>query len=133
MATITGSSLFFEDDISSFLGSNADGQFCYKIKAIEQPNSFGFSAESYSNEFCINQEPIVYAPNSFTPNGDLINDNWIPVVNLLDLDNYTVRVYNRLNHLVFKTSDLNDSWDFREIIEESKGSLGKALRNRRFR
>ena len=111
VASITGSSLFFEDDISSFLGSNADGQFCYKIKAIEQPNSFGFSAESYSNEFCINQEPIVYAPNSFTPNGDLINDNWIPVVNLLDLDNYSVRVYNRLNHLVFKTSDVNESWD----------------------
>lgn len=103
--------LSFEDDISPYLGSNASGQFCYKIKAVEEPNSFGFSSESYSNEFCANQDPIIFAPNSFTPNGDNINDNWFPLVNLLDFSDYRLYIYNRLNHLVFESSSSIDSWN----------------------
>ena len=109
--TLSPSDLSYEDDISSFLGSNASGQFCYKVKAIEQTNSFGFSSESYSNEFCANQEPIIFAPNSFTPNNDGVNDRWLAHVNLLDFSDYRVYVYNRLNHLVFESADANDSWD----------------------
>tara|TARA_Y100001968_G_C19419510_1_gene750948 strand:- start:99 stop:2204 length:2106 start_codon:yes stop_codon:yes gene_type:complete len=127
VAVLAPINLSFEDDISSFLGTNADGQFCYKIKAIEQVNSFGFSAESFSNEFCINQEPVVYAPNSFTPNGDLINDNWIPVVNLLDFNNYSVSVYNRLNHLVFETSDVAEGWDGSFLNSSKQVPLGVYL------
>ena len=127
VAVLAPINLSFEDDISSFLGTNADGQFCYKIKAVEQVNSFGFTAESFSNEFCINQEPVVYAPNSFTPNGDLINDNWIPVVNLLDFNNYSVSVYNRLNHLVFETSDVAEGWDGSFLNSSKQVPLGVYL------
>jgi gliding motility-associated-like protein len=109
--TLGPSDLSYEDDISSFLGSNASGQFCYKVKAVEQTNSFGFSSESYSNEFCANQDPIIFAPNSFTPNNDGINDRWKPLVNLLDFSDYRVYVYNRLNHLVFESSNSNEYWD----------------------
>ena len=109
--TLGPSDLSYEDDISSFLGSNASGQFCYKVRAVEQTNSFGFSSESYSNEFCANQDPIIFAPNSFTPNNDGINDRWLPLVNLLDFSDYRVYIYNRLNHLVFESSDAYEYWD----------------------
>ena len=111
IVSLNSALLSFSDDISNFIGSNSDGQFCYKIKAVEQLNSFGFAAESYSNEFCANQEPIVFAPNSFTPNSDGINDRWKPIVNLLDFSDYRVYVYNRLNQLVFESSDAYEYWN----------------------
>jgi gliding motility-associated-like protein len=52
----------------------------------------------------------VYIPNTFTPNGDGINDTW----NIPALDAYTnfdEYIYNRYGELVFRNSNLNKPWD----------------------
>ena len=51
-------------------------------------------------------------PNSFTPNGDGINDKWI-IRNLDKFAQNTVEIYNRWGQLIFSTNGYNDSnaWD----------------------
>ncbi len=48
-------------------------------------------------------------PNTFTPNGDGINDTWIiPYVNYV---NSTLKVYNRQGQLVYSATNYNNNWD----------------------
>ena len=99
----------YTDDISNFIGTQTQGKFCYKILAYEQLNSFGIAEISESNEFCANQEPLIFVPNAIFISG--INNTWKPVVNLIDFSDYTVSIYNRLNHLVFQSSNKDEAWD----------------------
>ena len=48
-------------------------------------------------------------PNAIYISG--INNTWKPVVNLIDFSDYTVSIYNRLNHLVFQSSNKDEAWD----------------------
>jgi len=51
----------------------------------------------------------VYIPNAFTPNNDLKNDLFLPVVD--GVDEYEFSVYDRLGHRVFRTDKTNIGWD----------------------
>jgi gliding motility-associated-like protein len=111
IATLNGTQLFYEDDVSSFVGTTANGLFCYYVKAIENENSFGFSSNSYSNNVCATMQPLVFVPNALLIGG--INDTWKPVVNLLNFDSYNVRVYTRFGEVIFETTDPHQAWDGR--------------------
>jgi len=54
-------------------------------------------------------EPYVFIPNAFTPNGDDIND--VLYVRSEILEDFTFRIYNRLGELLFETSNVNVGWD----------------------
>jgi gliding motility-associated-like protein len=54
-------------------------------------------------------KPIT-VPNSFSPNGDGINDQWV-IPNLADYQNCKVEVFNRYGQLVFQSSGYGKSWD----------------------
>lgn len=66
-------------------------------------------------EVIINNLYSVYIPNSFTPNGDGINDTFKPNGEQIDPDNYEFRVFNRWGNLVFFTIDINEAWDGTDI------------------
>ena len=51
----------------------------------------------------------VYIPNSFTPNNDLYNDYFLPIVD--GVSQYEFSVYNRLGERVFVTNKTNVAWD----------------------
>jgi len=103
------SQLYFEDDVTSLIGTNADGLFCYYIEAVESTNSFGLNEKSLSNEGCDEQEPLVFIPNAMVLGG--YNDNWKPVINMVDVNSYTVRVYTRFGEVIFESTITSDSWD----------------------
>jgi gliding motility-associated-like protein len=52
----------------------------------------------------------ISVPNSFSPNGDGINDQWV-IPNLSDYTNCKVEVFNRYGQLVFQSSGYGKSWD----------------------
>jgi gliding motility-associated-like protein len=52
-----------------------------------------------------------YIPNSFTPNGDNINDCLEPVGNALDIERYALTIFNRHGEIVFETKDFDKCWD----------------------
>lgn len=54
-------------------------------------------------------EPLVFIPNSFTPNGDGKND--ILYVRSTILKEFTLRIYDRWGELIFETQDLQQGWD----------------------
>jgi gliding motility-associated-like protein len=52
-----------------------------------------------------------YIPNSFTPNGDNINDCLEPVGNAVDIERYSLIIFNRHGEVVFETEDFEKCWD----------------------
>jgi gliding motility-associated-like protein len=49
-----------------------------------------------------------YAPNTFTPDGDFINDWWKPIVS--GASDYHLQVFNRWGDLIFETTDPEMAW-----------------------
>jgi gliding motility-associated-like protein len=58
-------------------------------------------------------EPVIYfIPNTFTPNGDEINNTFQPVFTYgYDAQNYSFYIYNRWGELMFESHDPKIGWD----------------------
>ena len=56
-------------------------------------------------------EPLVFVPNTFTPNGDGKND--VLYVRSSILTEFTLRIYNRWGELIFESSSFDKGWDGR--------------------
>ena len=55
---------------------------------------------------------MVYVPNTFTPNGDGINDLFIPIVtSYSDLGQYEFRIYDRWGEVIFESKTVGEGWD----------------------
>ncbi len=52
----------------------------------------------------------VYIPNVFTPNGDGLNDFFLPKGLMIDPDNYEMSIFDRWGNIVFNTNNLNEGW-----------------------
>ncbi len=59
------------------------------------------------------EELTVFAPNAFTPNGDDINDVFLPRGNNLSPEAYRMSIFDRWGSLVFESADLGMGWDGR--------------------
>ncbi|MBK9590277.1 MAG: gliding motility-associated C-terminal domain-containing protein [Crocinitomicaceae bacterium] len=61
---------------------------------------------------CIdNCEGYYELPNIFTPDGDLVNDLYHPLLPIKFVDSVEFKVYNRWGELVFETSDPYLNWN----------------------
>lgn len=101
----------YVDDVSDQL--NGMGEFCYKIKAIENPfpHVGGLpSTVSYSNEVCVYHDPYFYIPNAFNPGG-INNSEFMPVLRFADPLAYEFLIFDRWGHQVFNTNDINEGWN----------------------
>ncbi|NND94328.1 MAG: hypothetical protein HKN45_05640, partial [Flavobacteriales bacterium] len=81
------------------------------------------------NTFCMEVEILgdlsVYIPNSFSPNGDGLNDEFGPEILNADLRFYTFDIYDRGGSKVFSTNDVNEWWNGTEMNlgRESRSGL----------
>jgi len=96
----------YRDDMS---GIEISGDVCYWITARPASSS---SPEQYaiSNTVCIKPESDIYIPKAFTPNGDLINDEWKPFFSYPP-QNYLLLLYDRNGAKVFETKNPDDAWN----------------------
>ena len=68
--------------------------------------------DSVTQTFELNDNLKLNVPNSFTPNGDGLNDVFLPIFNAESgVKEYKFEVYNRWGQLVFETGDLTTGWD----------------------
>lgn len=53
----------------------------------------------------------IHVPTAFTPNGDGLNDNFRPVVDIELIKRYHLSIYNKWGQLLFETSNPSKGWD----------------------
>ena len=81
------------------------------VVSIEVKNEFGCIAQK-SQQVYIDKDYNLLAPNSFTPNGDGINDTFIPAALDLVAESFTMTIYGN-NGIVYETQNINNPWDGR--------------------
>lgn len=59
----------------------------------------------------VDPEMLVHVPNTFTPDGDGINDHFIPVLEGFDTRDYHFSIWNRWGDCIFSTMDPGRPWD----------------------
>jgi len=84
------------------------------------PGTYEVCLEAITDEGCadttcqnvvIDEQFVVYVPNAFTPDGDLINNIFIPVVKGVDELKYSFMVFNRWGELIFEGTHPSQGWD----------------------
>ena len=48
--------------------------------------------------------------NSFTPDGNEHNQEFLPIINYYDYTRYTLTIYDRWEHTVFESTDPSEGW-----------------------
>lgn len=98
---VTGQTGFFNNNINpDFWNYN---QVKYYVKARNKDDVI-----SCSNTINVPLNPIVYVPNTFTPNGDGLNDDFI--LFLQGWKDLSFQVYNRWGEKVFESLSINSHW-----------------------
>ena len=57
------------------------------------------------------KELAMYIPNSFTPNGDGINDVFKPITDPTKIKKYEMTLFNEWGDLIFNTDEIEEGWD----------------------
>jgi len=78
------------------------------IVSLEVMTDSGCTVTAYYT-IIIDQAFKIYIPNAFTPNNDLDNDYFLPVVD--GVEEYDLRIYDRFGQRVFMTEQTNEAWD----------------------
>ncbi len=79
---------------------------CYAVTAVD---SFG-NESPIITKVCVDNCPVYELPNVFTPNGDNVNDWFIPLPYqfVKDID---IKIYDRWGVLMFTTKNPDVLWD----------------------
>ncbi|PJA07420.1 MAG: hypothetical protein COX70_06695, partial [Flavobacteriales bacterium CG_4_10_14_0_2_um_filter_32_8] len=59
----------------------------------------------------INGIYIFYMPNTFTPDGDGLNETFRPYGEGIDFSQYTMQIFDRWGEVIFETSNAERGWD----------------------
>jgi gliding motility-associated-like protein len=95
-------------DPTHFYTAQTYGSYDVTLFAIDSNGCI----DSITQTFELNDDLKVNVPNSFTPNGDGLNDEFIPIFNMANsVKEYRFEVYNRWGQIVFETNDITLGWD----------------------
>lgn len=87
------------------------------LTQVQHITVFGRSREGCPDSVNISVQPRPYTkevalPNAFTPNGDGLNDVFIPKLKLeRAYSTATFRIYNRYGQMIYTTANMNSGWD----------------------
>ena len=81
-------------------------EYCYRIVAYEANGNFLISI---SNEGCVLIGPQIFYPNAFTPNHDLVNDEFL--IKGVFLEQYSISIFSRWGKKIFESNDIGQGWD----------------------
>jgi len=59
----------------------------------------------------VESDVILYAPNTFTPDGDEFNQQWFIYVDGIEMESFELQIYNRWGEIVFESFDPKAKWD----------------------
>jgi gliding motility-associated-like protein len=67
--------------------------------------------DTMNYELIVLPEVLIYAPNSFTPDGDEFNQTWFVHMEGIDTYNFELLLYNRWGQLIWENHDITVGWD----------------------
>jgi gliding motility-associated-like protein len=85
-------------------------EICFYVNASETSNPYGVAGQSLSTRICTEPIELITVPNVFTPDNDLINDYFRPVLSFTPLD-YHLIISDRKGIVLFETRDFMAEWD----------------------
>lgn len=62
-------------------------------------------------ELIVFPEVLIYAPNTFTPDGDEFNQGWQVFMEGIDLYDFELLIYNRWGEMIWESHDISVPWD----------------------
>ncbi|MFN3875613.1 MAG: gliding motility-associated C-terminal domain-containing protein, partial [Flavobacteriales bacterium] len=115
--TSTGAQSYWWD-IAGLLSTNEESPF-YEFSNRE-PGQYEVCMVAFNENLCadtichtvvIDDVLFVYIPNSFTPDGDDLNETWGMSTNIDAITDFELKVFDRWGQVVFQTEDYKESWN----------------------
>jgi len=104
---------FYSFDDSVFVSDDSNPTHIYYSSGMHRPMQIvttDFGCKDTAYQFVYIEPFTVYAPNTITPNGDGINEVFLPIV-YLGVEAWNLQIFNRWGELIFTTNDITQSWD----------------------
>ncbi|MDQ3073869.1 MAG: gliding motility-associated C-terminal domain-containing protein, partial [Bacteroidota bacterium] len=88
-------------------GNTSKYEQCYRVIAVSQSDSHNYF--SAGNTVCIKKLPVLWVPNTFSPNEDGHNDSFLCIG--VGMAEYRMQVYDRWGQLIFSAESIHTGWD----------------------
>jgi len=82
----------------------------YSIGFVGYDSIYG-CAKYTSLYYYVSTQAGAYIPNAFSPNGDNVNDLWIPVIHSSNPQAIETKIYDSYGNKVFEYTGASISWD----------------------
>ena len=83
---------------------------------VSPPNNFIYTATLTDTNTCIadddviiNYDPLIFVPNTFTPDGDVFNNSFYAVAN--NVSEFEMIIFNRWGELIFISNSIDTHWN----------------------
>ncbi len=108
--SVSASDSVYSMDYKQLMFDVTGNKVCFYITTSELSNPYGLQGESKSSEICSSPVEIITVPNVFTPNNDLENDLFKPVLTFTPSD-YHLIISDRQGTVLFESRDYLEEWD----------------------
>jgi gliding motility-associated-like protein len=109
-ASVSSTDSVYSMDYKQLMFEVIGNNVCFYVSASEISNPYGVQGESKSSDICSLPVEIITVPNVFTPNNDLKNDLFKPVLTFTPAD-YHLIISDRQGTVLFETRDYLEAWD----------------------
>ena len=100
----------FTLDYKSIMYDVSSGDICMYLSVSEVSNPYGINGISKSSTVCTAPVEVITVPNIFTPNDDLNNDLFKPVLSFTPVD-YHMIISDIHGSVIFETRNGDESWN----------------------
>jgi gliding motility-associated-like protein len=100
----------FIQDYRQIMYQVSGNEVCFYIIATEKSNPHGIGGESISSRTCTSPVEKITVPNVFTPDNDLHNDLFRPVLSFTPVQ-YHLVISDRQGTMLFETRNYLEEWN----------------------
>ncbi len=88
-----------------------EGNKSYTVELVAYNSIVPACADTIEQVIFIKDVLLLYVPNSFTPNGNSFNNEFLPVVTAgVDVYDYHLTIFNRWGEVMFESFDISTGW-----------------------